>query len=223
MTDWDDLPERFIEKNSLKEQDPYLERWFLYDNQFYGRIGKLAENAKKFVCYTQLNRIASKQPKHRPYELVYEPFVTRLLNSEVSFHRMEVFFHEKQILYALVDKLRFSGCKYYCQYFPTPRKSIPVINMRSFDNEFFVIGGYHLDVKPGEEESALASKNREPLATFLIMYFDELSKQAFSFPNPDDWSENSVKISFDLNITAEKWQSLVNLSYELIDKKQFVI
>jgi transcriptional regulator with XRE-family HTH domain len=205
-----DLPAAEFERRygfSDVEDHPFIEKLPLYNDQFRTRILELARQAP-FVHYTSLCQAISHTGRHRPIELADTEFSERILRSEVVFQRVQIFFERDDLLNAMMDAWRFRGKQYYCRYFPTPPLSIPAINMSSYGNERYIVGGYY-DIRSSDsDEYALLLDNRQPLAKFFEEYWRVLWAQSKPFPNPETWS-NSKQLCQELGVDKAEWGRLV--------------
>lgn len=118
------------------------------------------------INYSLLCRIAIDPKMGRPSELIDDKFTKRLLDDNKGNYP----FDPHEIESAMEDTCRFANThKYICKYFPTPPNDFPVINIRSYDNQVFMMGGFR-DIASGLDDIVIEFDHRTPVSTFLITF-----------------------------------------------------
>jgi transcriptional regulator with XRE-family HTH domain len=203
-----DLPvDEFAALYGLSEH-PHIKRLQYYNGEFEREIKKLAMEASKFVNYASLCRAYPYTGRYTPIELADDAFLARLKKEEIPFNMVQVFFHENDLVNAMRNILQLSSKSFACVYYPTPKKSIPSISFRSYDDRYFIIGGFHDRAPSGTGEYALLFDHREPVHTFLTQYWKVVWEQGSNFPAPSDWLQHKT-IHEDLGLTKEGWKRAV--------------
>jgi transcriptional regulator with XRE-family HTH domain len=180
-----------------------------YDNgEFKEAVLHHAREARESVHYASLCRAFPYTGRYTPVELGNAGFVARLKKQEISFRMVQVFFEDDDLVNAMVDVARFPVASFACEYYPTPERSVPAISFRSYDNNRFIIGGFHDRAGSGSPEYALLFDAREPVRTFLSQYWTVLWEQGIAFPRPDRWTENNP-IYKQLGWEQERWLSAI--------------
>jgi transcriptional regulator with XRE-family HTH domain len=215
-----ELPEKEFDSvhgYSTPAPHPHIEPLPVYTEAFRATIRDLAQNAK-VVQYTSLCKKITHSGRHRPIELTDDEFLARLSRGEVLFQRIQVFFQRDDLLNALVDAHRLSRQNYHCRYFPTHSDAPPAINMSSYDNKIFVVGGYYESRAPNVDERALKFDDRAPLADFFREYWRVLWAKSREFPGPADWrTDDQLPQSFGKS--QSEWENLVSSAERIIEKQ----
>lgn len=134
----------------------------------------------------------------------------RVVNNEISF-RLVVVIHHKQKLEDIIFKLLLhEGHRFYIQHYDAPPKAFPLLNLMSFDNETYYVGGYNTESSP--EESKVLKIKEPNTAELLRAYWTSLWQNAIPL-NPGsviDWDELK-RISLErFNISPEEFDNLVS-------------
>jgi len=188
--------------------DPFIKALTLADETCKVRFAQLANDSQHFVHYTSLCPMSSRSEIYRPIELEDETFVEKLKCRKIRFQQVRIFYRQAEVELAMEDEFRFRGINYFCRYIPTPPVEFPVINMRSYDNRTFIIGGFQ-GVAADLDGHVLEFDGKEPVATFLKMYWETLWASAREFPTPRTW--NAVdKVCDELRIERDTWQSVAD-------------
>jgi transcriptional regulator with XRE-family HTH domain len=209
VTRFDLPPEQFNTQFGFSDLDDhaFIEKLPLYTEEFSKRIITLGREAK-LIQYTSICKQISHSGRHRPIELADRELSARIAKGEVIYQRVQVFFDETDVLNAMMDEYRFKGKKYYCKYFPTPPISVPTINISSYDEKTFVVGGYYESRSSTPHEYALLFDHRQPISGFLREYWRVLWTDAIPFPKPHEW-QSSNKFQEDLRLSQKDWTRLI--------------
>jgi transcriptional regulator with XRE-family HTH domain len=215
-----DLPDKEFDSlhgYSTPDTHPNIESLPVYTDEFKATILDLAYRAK-VVHFTSLCKKISHSGRHRPIELADADFVAKLTRGEVMFQRVQVFLHRTDLLNAMVDAHRLPRRYYHCRYFPAQSDAPPAINMSSFDDKIFVIGGYYDSRAPNADERALKFDDRAPLADFFREHWRVLWAKSREFPGPADWrADDQLPQSFGKS--PSEWEHLVSDAERKIEKR----
>lgn len=167
---------------------------------------------ERYVLDTMLNRaypsaraqtfFSGPQAEYR--KLLFE----RVTKGEISFKRVEVIFHEQGLEEVIRRLLLHEGHNYFIRYYETPPVAIPLINMMSFDDDAFYLGGFHTKETPGEE---YVLNIREPnLAVTLNDYWTTLWSGAVPLNEGRiiDWKEIKV-IASKIGVSNDDFDTMV--------------
>jgi len=100
----------------------------------------------------------------------------RITKGEITYKYVQVV-HDRLHLESLLRKLfQFSGYKYYLGYFVGGSETIPVLNVMSFDDKHFLVGGYYGPSGRGEDRNLYIQ--HEDVQMTLRQYFDYLWSKA---------------------------------------------
>lgn len=158
---------RFIPIRSFKLYEPR--------SQFEGVVDTCLAGTKKFVHYALLcetvHREYNPEYKHLPHELQNPSFIQKIRDGELIYDRVEVFFSEPRFVQALRSAKDFLDTGYRTKFFRQPPKSVPTISYRSYDDETFIIGGFHFERNTPRDEQALLITGRNPMKDFFVEYW----------------------------------------------------
>jgi len=104
---------------------------------------------QKFILYSNLNREVI--PGLDKGDKDYHPILYgRLKKRELGLRRVDTASSQDQLENLIRQILRHKGEDVYFRYYSSPPKSIPTLNIMSFDDERFYIGGFNPAESPTE-------------------------------------------------------------------------
>lgn len=124
--------------------------------------------AKLFVLDTYLTHtiLSSRKPRFSGTQGEYQRLLSqRVLKDEITFKYVTVIFHQEGLEDQIFKLLLHEGYKYYIRHYEPPPTPIPIINLMSFDDEAFYLGGFHTKEVAAEEQVLYI---REPSLTHLL-------------------------------------------------------
>lgn len=188
------------------------------DRAFPESLASSISRAKKFVLDTAFNfEYSSESPRVQSnYKMILD---RRLKRGEISFRRVDVIYNKERLDMVIRRLVRYEGLEYYIRYYKSPPKAIPLLNMMSFDDEHFYLGGYHSAESEAEE---YATYLRHPLITqFLQSYWKVLWLSAIPLNEGRriNWNElKQIASSFGLN--GQEYDAFIKRIKEEVERER---
>jgi len=195
--------------------------------EFGQHLVSTAATTKKFVFDTYLTSAIPRFNSSESYSgfygsqgeyhrLLYE----KIVKQEISFRYVCVIFHKQSLESKIYKLLLNEGSRYYIRHYEAPPTAIPVLNMMSFDDEKFYLGGFHTKGSPGESQVLYI---REPhIAELLKDYWKTLWDGGIPLNEGGiiDWAElRRVGIKFGMT-ESEFDETVVKLKEEVQREKR---
>lgn len=170
---------------------------------------------KNFVLDTAFNFQYSSEStiSHDNYKLI---LYRRVRRGEIRFRRVEVIYNKERLKHVIRNLLRHEGSDYFIRYYDSPPKAIPLLNMMSFDDEHFYLGGYHTAESVAEEYVLFI---RHPLVTqFLRSYWNVLWLSATPLNEGKRINWNELKqIAMKVGLKEDEYKTLLEESREEVE------
>ncbi len=162
---------------------------------------------QRFILDTALNyeSLPGIDDPQRQYKQVLDK---RVRQGDISFRRVEVIFNKERFEGVLRKLLTYEGFEYFIRYYDAPPKAIPLLNMMSFDEEHFYLGGFYPAESPADE---LAVYIRHPeISQFLRDYWNVLWLRATPLNEGKriNWAELK-RIASHLGLTESEYDLMV--------------
>ncbi|GAB4506897.1 MAG: hypothetical protein Fur0017_31500 [Anaerolineales bacterium] len=182
-------------------------------------IGK----TKRFVLDSSCNDVYPGLPSssifYKPHAEYNRLLYKKVVSGGVSVNYIEVIFH-KQSLEGLVFKvLLYHGFEYYVRHFDPPQKAIPIINMMSFDDDIFYIGGFHAKTTAIQTEALYIRDSN--IAQMLKEYWVTLWNEAIPLNEGKviDWDELK-RIGTRLGMSKYEFDEMVSKAKERVQQEK---
>lgn len=208
---------QFAAENSLRRSYSDIEYIpIITDNEnglglFEKRLFQCLDDAEVSVHYTVLCEFDQQDdesdrrayPHLIPREFQHQPFLKKMFDRRLRWERVEVFFSVDRLVAALRSLRQLQGTQYDIRFYRKPPKSVPTINLRSFDHEKFILGGY--DPKIVYRSNCLIIPARDPLADFLRNYWTAVWE--IGTPERLTFTTSDV-IAGDLGVSKGEWRDM---------------
>ena len=133
----------------------------------------------------------------------------------LTHRRVEIFFTPNQLVRSLTFQIAYSlnqNLKFQIKFYQQPPRSIPTINLVSYDDQAFIIGSFH--DKRELSNDCLYLQNKEPVRSFLQTYWDVLWHNDAAI-NLDPWT---ARLAADtLGIKGDEWKGMLARAYKAAD------
>jgi len=173
---------------------------------------------QRFILDTALNyeTLPGPDDSQMQYKQILDKRVRR---GDISFRRVEVIFNKERLEVVLRKLLTYEGAEYFIRYYDAPPKAIPLLNMMSFDDHHFYLGGFYPSESPTEE---LAVYIRHPeIAQFFRDYWNVLWLSGIPLNEGKriNWAELK-RIASHLGMTESEYNSMVTELRDEIQRKK---
>ena len=174
--------------------------------------------AQRFVLDTALNfeLPPSADDPQKQYKQILDK---RVRQSDISFRRVEVIFNRERFEKMLRRLLTYEGFEYFIRYYDAPPKAIPLLNMMSFDDEHFYLGGFY-PAEPTTEELVVYIRHPE-IAQFFRDYWNILWLRAIPLNEGKriDWA-GLKRLALHLGMTESEYDSMVTKLKDEIQREK---
>ncbi|MBD3342450.1 MAG: hypothetical protein GF353_25345 [Candidatus Lokiarchaeota archaeon] len=178
------------------------------ENEFQKNLTSSVSNATRHVLDTALN-FEYTQEANDPQDNYKLMLQKRIEKNELVFRRIELIYN-KERLEDVIQKLFKYGIKYkyYIKYYQAPPKAFPLINLMSFDDDHFYLGGFYSAESPSTE-LVLFIKHPD-VSKFFKQYWDALWLSAKPLNERNRINKNELKrIALDdIGITENEFESI---------------
>lgn len=167
---------RHAEISELKNALGITEAELLGSNEFGLHLASSVAKSKNYVLDTLLTSAiprlttsygfsGSQAEFHR---LLYE----RVIKGDITFRYVTVIFHRQRLQDIVFKLLLHEGSRFYIRHYEPPPTAIPIINLMSFDDEAFYLGGFY--TKSEARETPVLFIREPHLTQILKNYWNSL-------------------------------------------------
>ena len=175
---------------------------------FPRQLVRSALRAQKFVLDTNL---IEEKPRelNSPYAEYRQILESRLRKGEIAFRRVEAVYTKERLERIVRRLLANEGRDLFIKHYEPPLRAMPLLQMMSFDDKDFYLGGFYSEASPSEERVLYI---RQPeVARCLQEYWSVLWMNATSFHEGDaiNWHELG-RIGKRLGLSDEEFEQMVS-------------
>lgn len=131
-------------------------------------------------------------------------------SKEITFRKVEIIPNKERLEYVISRLLIFEGMNCLVRYCDSLPKPIPVLNMKSVDNEIFYLGAFYSSDAPAETVSEVAIRGPEMRQLFEA-YWNNLWHSATPLNEGKriNWDELKA-IAHRVGMSEEEFNSIVS-------------
>jgi hypothetical protein len=174
---------------------------------FPQQLVRSIRRAKKFVLDMNLIEEVPRE-LNTPYKKYRQILEERVSGGELSFKRVEVVYSRERLERIVTRLLKHEGQDCFIRHYEPPIRAIPILQLMSFDDRDFYLGGFHSDISPTEEQ-VLYCRHAE-ITRVLREYWNVLWMKALPLNKGDviHWKELK-RIALRIGMKEAEYEELI--------------
>jgi hypothetical protein len=143
----------------------------------------------------------------------------KVYKQEIAFRLVGIVFHKQDLENKVFKLLLHEGLRYYIRHYEPPSMPIPIINLMSFDDLSFYLGGF--DIKGISAEEQVLYIREQHLNQMLKEYWTVLWDNAIPLNDGGiiNWPELK-RISLRLNMSEKEFDEMVSKVKEDVQREK---